>query len=66
MPPEQAAHYQNLKTTGKLEPPHVPARTIAWLGLSAPHDLSGMFLDYDDPRISMPALNIFGDDYESE
>ncbi|MHC4459695.1 MAG: SDR family NAD(P)-dependent oxidoreductase [Planctomycetota bacterium] len=61
MRPEQAAHYQNLKTIGKLEPPHVPARTIAWLGLYAPHDLSGMFLDYDDPRISKPALNFFGD-----
>jgi NAD(P)-dependent dehydrogenase (short-subunit alcohol dehydrogenase family) len=63
MHPQQAAYYQNLKTTGKLEPPHVPARTIAWLGLKAPHDLSGMFLDYDDPRISTPALNFFGDDY---
>ena len=64
MRPEQATYYQNLKTTGKLEPPHVPARTIAWLGLSAPHDLSGMFLDYDDPRICTPALNFFGDDYQ--
>ena len=64
MRPQQAAYFQNLKTTGKLEPPHVPARTIAWLGLSAPHSLSGMFLDYDDPRISTPALNFFGDDYQ--
>jgi NAD(P)-dependent dehydrogenase (short-subunit alcohol dehydrogenase family) len=64
MRPEQAAYYQNLKTTDQLEPPHVPARTIAWLGLNAPHDLSGMFLDYDDPRISTPALHFFGHDYQ--
>jgi NAD(P)-dependent dehydrogenase (short-subunit alcohol dehydrogenase family) len=61
MRPEQAAYYKNLKTSGILETPQVPARTIAWLGLNAPHDLSGMFLDYDDPRISKPALDYFGD-----
>ena len=63
MRPEQAAYFQNLKTADILEPPHIPARTIAWLGINAPHDLSGMFLDYDDPRICTPALNFFGDDY---
>jgi NAD(P)-dependent dehydrogenase (short-subunit alcohol dehydrogenase family) len=63
MPSERAAFYQNLKTSGNLEPPQVPARTIAWLGIKAHHELSGSFLDYDDPRISTPALDFFGDDY---
>ena len=65
MRPEQAAYYQNLKTAGQLEPPQVPARAIAWLGLNAPHALSGTFLDYDDPRIDTPALHYFGDDYQT-
>ena len=66
MPPERAAFYQDLKTSGKLEPPHIPARSIAWLSIQAPHDLSGSFLDYDDPRISTPALDFFGDDPKIE
>jgi NAD(P)-dependent dehydrogenase (short-subunit alcohol dehydrogenase family) len=60
MPPDQAAYYQKLKSEGRLEPPSVPARTIAWLALHVPQALSGEFLNYDDPRISKPALDFFG------
>jgi NAD(P)-dependent dehydrogenase (short-subunit alcohol dehydrogenase family) len=64
MAPDQVAYYQGLKSKGRLEPPAIPARTIAWLALYAPHALSGEFLDYDDLRISRPALALFGLDFE--
>ena len=61
MPPEQAAFYRDLKTAGRLEPPEVPARAIAWLALHAPHDWSGDFMSYDDQQIAEPALATFGE-----
>jgi NAD(P)-dependent dehydrogenase (short-subunit alcohol dehydrogenase family) len=61
MPPEQLAYYQNLKADGRLEKPEVPGRSLAWLALHGPREFSGQFLDYDDPRISQPALAVFGD-----
>jgi NAD(P)-dependent dehydrogenase (short-subunit alcohol dehydrogenase family) len=64
MPPDQAAYYQRLKSEGALEPPGIPARSIAWLALHAPQALSGEFISYDDPRISKPALEFFGDNYD--
>jgi NAD(P)-dependent dehydrogenase (short-subunit alcohol dehydrogenase family) len=60
MPAEQMAYYRELKERGELEPPEVPARAIAWLALYAPREFSGRFLDYDDPRISRPARDVFG------
>jgi NAD(P)-dependent dehydrogenase (short-subunit alcohol dehydrogenase family) len=60
MPKEQAAYYLDLKTEGRLEPPHVPARAIAWLATYAPDEWSGAYMNYDDPQISMPALEVFG------
>ena len=60
MPAEQAAYYQQLKDRGELEPPEIPARSIAWLALYAPLEFSGKFLDYDDPRINRTALEVFG------
>ena len=60
MPPEQLAYYVNFKERGELEPPENPGRAIAWLALHAPEEFSGEFLDYDDPRISKPALEFFG------
>jgi NAD(P)-dependent dehydrogenase (short-subunit alcohol dehydrogenase family) len=60
MPPEQAAFYRNLKTAGRLEPPQVPARAIAWLALHTPHEWSGKFMSYDDHQIAEPALAAFG------
>ena len=60
MPAEQIAYYRQLKKQGELEPPEIPARAIAWLALHAPPEFSGQFLDYDDPRISRPARDVFG------
>lgn len=57
----QLAYYQNLKTHGQLEKPEVPGRSLAWLALYGPREFSGQFLDYDDPRISQPALEVFGE-----
>jgi NAD(P)-dependent dehydrogenase (short-subunit alcohol dehydrogenase family) len=61
MPAEQAAFYRDLKTDGRLEPPRVPARSIAWLALRAPSEWSGKFLNYDDPELRQPALAFFGE-----
>jgi len=60
MKPEQIAYYQDLKTQGQLEPPEVPGRSIAWLALYAPNNMSGNFVNYDDADIAGPALNMFG------
>jgi NAD(P)-dependent dehydrogenase (short-subunit alcohol dehydrogenase family) len=60
MPPDQADYYRQLKDRGELEPAIIPARSIAWLALYAPREFSGRFLDYDDPRIQGPALEVFG------
>lgn len=60
MPAEQMAYYRQLKERGELEPPEIPGRAIAWLALYAPRKFSGRFLDYDDPRISQPARDVFG------
>jgi NAD(P)-dependent dehydrogenase (short-subunit alcohol dehydrogenase family) len=65
MTPEQVAYYQSLKTEGKLEPPAVPARSMAWLSLHAPHDWSGQFLSYDDPKILDPSIAVFGEHLEA-
>lgn len=61
MPAEQAAYYRQIKDQGQLEPPEIPARSIAWLALHAPRQFSGQFFDYDDPRISSKALAVFGE-----
>jgi NAD(P)-dependent dehydrogenase (short-subunit alcohol dehydrogenase family) len=55
MPPAQANYFLELKRQGRLEPPRVPARVIAWLSLFAPRAFSGRFLNYDDPEIFNPA-----------
>ena len=52
MTAEKSAYFQTLKDQGQLLDPDVPARAAAWLALSAPASLSGMFLDYDDPRLA--------------
>ena len=61
MTASQVAYYHQLKDRGALEPPEIPARSIAWLALYAPPEFSGRFLDYDDPRILRPALEVFGE-----
>jgi NAD(P)-dependent dehydrogenase (short-subunit alcohol dehydrogenase family) len=62
MSPEQMAFYQSLKTEGELEPPSVPARSLAWLSLHAPRDWSGQLLNYDDPKIMGPSIALFGEE----
>ena len=61
MPAEQVAYYQQLKDHEQLEPPEIPARSIAWLALHAPRQFSGQFFDYDDLRISRLAVESFGE-----
>ena len=51
MTPPKTAYFKQLKDENKLLDPAIPAEKIAWLALNAPPALSGMFLDYDDPRI---------------
>ncbi|NLI82053.1 MAG: SDR family NAD(P)-dependent oxidoreductase [Deltaproteobacteria bacterium] len=62
MPEEHWAYYADLKKKGQLEPPSVPARSIAWLALHAPPAWSGAFLSYDDPEIFAEALRELGED----
>ena len=64
MTADQVAYYQKLKLHGELEAPEVPGRAIAWLALHGFPEFSGQFLDYDDPRISCPALELFGEKLE--
>ena len=59
MPAKWTDYYRNLKAEGKLEPPEVPGRVIAWLALNAPNDLTGQFLSYDDPGIAKPSVDFF-------
>jgi NAD(P)-dependent dehydrogenase (short-subunit alcohol dehydrogenase family) len=61
MSPEQVRYYTALKERGELEPPEVPARSIAWLALHAPPAFSGKFLDYDHPGISSESIAVFGE-----
>jgi hypothetical protein len=51
MTAERSAYFAQLKEKNQLLDPDIPAGKIAWLALDAPPALSGMFLDYDDPRI---------------
>ncbi len=59
MMPDKVAFFQQLKDTGQLEPPDIPARSIAWLALRAPHGWTGRFLDYDQAEIAGPAEAFF-------
>jgi hypothetical protein len=62
---EQLAYYQSLHTEGELEPPSVPARSIAWLSLHAPQDWNGKFLNYDNPQIMEPSIALLGKHLEA-
>ncbi|CAB5113999.1 Oxidoreductase, short-chain dehydrogenase/reductase family [Olavius algarvensis associated proteobacterium Delta 3] len=64
MTSEKTAYFLELKAEGRLEPPAIPARSIAWLALHAPREWSGEFLDYDDPRVMKAAVQRFGDHLE--
>ena len=58
------AYYMDLKARDQLEPPEIPARSIAWLALHAPHDMSGEFRNYDDPDIAGPSLSVYGSTFK--
>lgn len=64
MTSEKTAYFLELKAEGRLDPPAIPARSIAWLALHAPREWSGEFLDYDDPRVMEPAVQRFGEHLE--
>ena len=59
MPEVTATYYRDIQTQGLLESPEIPGRSIAWLALRAPHDMTGKLLNYDDPDIMGPALDCF-------
>jgi NAD(P)-dependent dehydrogenase (short-subunit alcohol dehydrogenase family) len=59
MPPDHYRYYREIKRNGLLQHPDIPARSIAWLALSAPPQLNGKFLSFDDPRILKPAERFF-------
>ena len=66
MPAERASYFINLKAEGNLEPPYVPARSIAWLALHAPREFTGSFMSYDDPVISRPSRLVFGEKTDTD
>ena len=59
MPEATVAYYRDIQTQGLLESPGIPGRSIAWLALHAPHEMTGKFLNYDDQDIMGPALDYF-------
>ncbi len=61
----QYAYYMDLKARNQLEPPEIPARSIAWLALHAPHDMSGEFRNYNDPDIAGPSLSFYGSTFKT-
>ncbi len=51
MAPDDLDKFRDLKSSGKLEPPDVPAKAAVWLALYGPHARSGDFIEYTDPDI---------------
>lgn len=51
MQPEQYDLHVHLHLQGELLPPDEPGRSLAYLALYAPHEWSGEFLQWYDPRI---------------
>ncbi len=64
MPPDEIDFYLSLKEKSALEPPEIPARSIAWMVLAAPKSFSGRFMSYDDAEILIPAKDLFGETLE--
>jgi NAD(P)-dependent dehydrogenase (short-subunit alcohol dehydrogenase family) len=61
IPEERRERIRELKEMGELEPPEVPARSIAWLALHAPHEWSGEFVRYDEQRVMEQARSALGE-----
>ena len=59
MPAASYAYFQQLKDTGQLTDPMVPAKSLAWLALEAPSGWGGEFMNYDDSRVMGAALAYF-------
>jgi len=66
MNPRQYTYYTELKAKGQLEAPQIPARSVAWLALHAPKEMSGDFRNYNDPDIAGPALSVYGSTLERD
>lgn len=61
MPQEMHNYFKQLKETGRLEPPEVPAKAMAWLALYCPPEWNGEMIEYTDPRVVKEAGAVFGD-----
>lgn len=61
MPPDKVDYFTALKAEGRLEPPHIPARSAAWLALHGGMEWSGRFVEYDDPAIVQSSRAVFGE-----
>lgn len=54
--------FRDLKSSGQLEPPEVPARAAAWLAVAGPHSLSGKMVEYAAPEVKAGVEALFGAD----
>ena len=61
MPPDMMQYFQQLKETNRLEPPEVPAKSLAWLALYCPPEWNGEMIEYTDPRVVKESAAVFGD-----
>jgi len=52
MDDEHQQKFLSLKTEGKLLPPEKPGNMIAELAVRAQQELSGSFLNWDDPKLA--------------
>jgi len=59
MPPDMMQYFQQLKETNRLEPPEVPAKSMAWLALYCPPEWNGEMIEYTDPRVVREAAAVF-------
>jgi NAD(P)-dependent dehydrogenase (short-subunit alcohol dehydrogenase family) len=62
MTSEQMREYERRNREGELADPHVPARGLAWLGLTAPSEWSGEEILRDDARVLAGVAHLFGSD----
>jgi len=51
MAPEAHSQYVEQFEQGQLLPPEKPGRAAAWMALYAPHEWSGEFIEWNDPRM---------------
>jgi NAD(P)-dependent dehydrogenase (short-subunit alcohol dehydrogenase family) len=59
MPPDLMQYFQQLKETNRLEPPEVPAKSLAWLALYCPPEWNGEMVEYTDARVVREAAAVF-------